>query len=302
KSVKELDELSKDPKTALAGNFFFEMPFDGEVGSTGTENTRTGYGIAFSNSPEPTLMYLAFNSEQDKVNLFNSTGGILPLTVDFGNTLDKTNSGLILQANKKAFNYNPSAATPIEIELSPRTGTGIEGMLYKIVEDGKELGTPASVFSFRQGSNDFADQQYYLATARNLCNETGRADLQGFQQEIANKTTFKGIAFVPFGKQHVMRFYCSQGAAIVKSENNEGETIIVEAGHRAGQLAVTLNTPSTANKVTLPSFLDKIKEDDVCVKAIEAGIELRWNTSAMLGPAQTAAAPTPPAASPPARP
>jgi hypothetical protein len=304
KSLKQLDELSKEPaKTALASNFFFEMPFDGEVGSAGTDNTRTGYGIAFSNSPDQALMYLTFNSAEDKVNLFNSTGSILPLTVDFGNTLDKTNTGLILQANSKAFNYNPSAATPIEIELSPKTGTGIEGMLYKIVEDGTELGTPASVFSFRQGSNDFADNQPYpLATARNLCYEIDRADMQGFQQQIANKTTFKGIAFVPFGKQYLMRFYCSQGAATIKSENNGGETIIVEAGFRRGELAVTLNTPSAKNKVTLPSFLDKIKENNVCVKAIEAGIELRWNTSTMLGAVQTAAAPTPPAAGPPSAP
>ncbi len=304
KSLKQLDELSKDPnKTALASNFFFEMPFDGEVGSAGTDNTRTGYGIAFSNSPDQAQMYLTFNSEQDKMNLFNSKGGILPLTVDFGNTLDKTNTGLILQANSKAFNYNPSAATPIEIGLSPRTGTGIEGMLYKIVEDGTELGTPASVFSFRaQGLNDFADNQPYpLATARNLCYEIDRADMQGFQQQIANKTTFKGIAFVPFGKEYVMRFYCSQGAATVKSENNDGETIIVDAGFRNGQLAVTLNRPSATNtnKVTLPSFLDEINKSNVCVKTTDAGIELRWNNDKMLGAAQTAAAPTPPAGTPP---
>jgi len=282
-----LNEKLQEIDEEFAKNVFFELPFDGEVGILNEGGkTRQGYGISFSNSPEQADMYLTYKTDQENANLFDSTGGEQKLSVEFGETFDKTNSGLILKVDldKGEFTYNPSVATPIEIELGTSRGTEIEGMLYEL--SGTEQGilrSQDSIFTFRSDAKNFLDQIYPPSAGMNLCREVGtfELNLHGFQQQLVGQKTFKGIAFVPFARQYTVVFYCSQGAAKVTSLDTD-ETINVGQGYRTGELDLKLHEPVEAKKVTLPSFLNKIEEEQVCIKTGQDSIELLWNKEKLL--------------------
>ncbi|MBN2067189.1 MAG: hypothetical protein JW744_01850 [Candidatus Diapherotrites archaeon] len=303
---KELAAINE----SYAKNLFFELPIDGEVGrfGEGTDKaTREGYGVSFSNAPEAGKTYLSYGSEEDNAGPISTTKGLVSLNFKFGETFDKTNKGTILKAGKGSFEYNPSVAIPLEIELNPVSGAGIEGMLYEIsaTEQGIISNEP-SLFTYRAKSSaslaeprppagptrtppaaqpqtiaDFADQKHTPEQGRTLCKEIGNLTLHGFQQQLTAQKTFRGIAFVPFAREYKLVVYCSQGSAKVESENT-AEEINVGAGYRKGELDLKLHEPIESKKASLASFIEKIKEEQVCVKPGDEIIELAWNKDKLL--------------------
>ncbi len=269
-------EFGKDPvalpelggeDTEYENNYFFELPFDGEVGE-GRE--RDGYGLAFTGELAP---YLEHDEGQGTgfVNASQGFGSESKKAFAYGKEFASTKAGDILNAGKTSFEFNPSVAAKIDLALAGRT-SGTEGILYELTS---AVPTDSIVQWFKPDGTTRNDAKIDVASATSLCPEVG-SQFYGFREDISNTQNYKGLVFVPFEESYALRIICVQGSATIEAMRKE----TIPAGYRAAgatSYQVKLNEAGNTKESSLKSYVDRIKENQVCVIPGSSGIELLWH-------------------------
>ncbi len=269
-----------------AKNMFFHLPFDGELGK-GSE--RKGYGITYSNSNDKTIgvVYNKNHVNDPLITLEdNTSGGMKDYSLNYGEDFLTTNTGAILSISKDAIQFNPSTPTRVQLTLNNRQGTGAEGIVYDLIESGGQDRSviekyfsnsdykTKSWFAWKSGSKEFKDSGFSKQQAQALCNEVGLDDRHGFIQDIdGSEKKFTGIAYLPFEKSYQLRSICNQGSATVMAF---GKIENMDAGHRKG--IISLNSTGADGVGTIKSYIDKIKDEIVCIVPGQDSTDLAWNT------------------------
>ena len=287
KGLKEIDS-DNGGGTAYAKNLFFELPFDGELG----KNQREGYGITYGDARGKEFVKVVYDDskaqEEDRmVKLYGSTvGGVKKYKLDYGEDFLSTNTGTIMAVSKDTIEFNPSTATRVELELKARQGDGPEGVIYDIIESNgadrslldkyraSDEYKTKSWFSWKSESGEFGDKTYPKQQAQALCNEFGLENRHGFVEDLkGQQTSYVGVAFVPFERTYQLSLGCNQGSATA----NALTPINANAGSQGGGRIAKLNSEGGLGTGTIKSYLEKIKDRQVCVVTGESTMGLAWN-------------------------
>ena len=283
-SFNRLKEL-KGIKAEYEKNYLFSMPFDGSVGIL-TPNGRDGYGVVVENAGSTGLlgssMALAYDELTKKMTTI-----LQPKAIDSGkafslyslktsDALLSTNSGLVFSAADGMIVSNPSKPARVDVRLSPRQGTGNEGLVYNLLESGFEVAIdPGTLFVWQAAGKTFSDQSLSRPIAQTLCPEVEAGGFHGFLQDIGNETTFEGLVILPFSKEYEFQLICNQGGMTASALEN----ISAIAGWRKGQPSnqLALNANKEVQNSTLEHFVKSIEGGKMCFTPGESSIALNWN-------------------------
>lgn len=278
KQAKSLAQLDTALGTKYAKNYFFSLPFDGEVG-TGAGNSRNGYGIAIDKGK----IMLEFDGKN--VIGLPATGGtgMKAFSLDYGSTIAKTGSGKILSVSEGKIEFNPSTAAVVNVSMAARQGAGNEGLIYNLLGGtDTTLDSAASWFTWATGKDKFSDKRIDSLQAQALCPSIATENYHGFIMDFPGNADFKGVAFVPSEKVYKIQVRCNQGA--VTSMNAIGSTSL-PAWPWAGSENFELPVNSTGNNAvgTLKYYIESIGNSTVCFAGTENTVALTWNTEHFLG-------------------
>ena len=92
-----LEKKLSEVKPSYAENYFFSLPFDGELGLD-SGDSRDGYGIAYGSGEEIVLAYDTRYSDDPLTKLNKTGGGLFRYTLDYGDEFKETNTGIIFKA------------------------------------------------------------------------------------------------------------------------------------------------------------------------------------------------------------
>ena len=278
-TIDEQSNKDKTKRTRYAENAFFETPFDGEVKSK--DGKRTGYGIALTGVQEG-APYISYNTTEKNTKFVAASEGIASKAFKYGNDFASTRPGTILTLTSTSFAYNPSIAAKVELGLGPRL-QGTEGFLYELLEGSGEMAhnqADSILTWYKKDGTGFNDQKVSKTEGLAVCKEVA-TEHYGFKENNAQSTDYAGLAFVPIKDSYVLRVYCNQGTA----ELNAFERASIPAGYRAAgatSYQVTLNQAGQLSENSLKDFVEKIKDQKVCIDAKPGRMELLWNKSKLI--------------------
>jgi len=210
-----------------------------------------------------------------------------------GNLFVDTRGGDILFVSENKFAYNPSTAITLEADI--KMGEEEEILLYELLNNkDKEINDERShainkLFSWKN-NREFDDERL---NARNCPFWDAKLDPTtdiGFVEEFGNRGTenLKGLIFLPSQSRYTLRIYCASGDTSLRTSTDNSQPVDnlqVTKGYLIKQSGrvIALNYKSQPTQATaLNSYINKIKEGQVCVSATDSDMTLAWNPDAFL--------------------
>ncbi|MCD6434362.1 MAG: hypothetical protein J7L14_02015, partial [Candidatus Diapherotrites archaeon] len=275
-NYKSLAKLDSENNTKYSRNPFFKLAFDGSLGIE--DNTRVGYGTSFEMEETKNRGILIAGTEAEPIWQFTGSGGLRRVIAEKKTEFAATNSGTLLRIEADEFTYIPSTPVALQLELTP-SASKKEGILYEITDShGNIVSGGNSVFEWTN-SETITDSLLTSLDAKEICGEI-KGSHYGFKTDISNSEKFNTVAFVPAQEPHLLKVYCAQGRAILRSKSLYGTSkrTSIAAGAKEKPTTILLNK---GRLTSLKEYIEQIDKGKLCVITGTNSMILAWNDAAL---------------------
>jgi hypothetical protein len=277
---QSLEKLQTELGAAnLANNVFLSLPVDGEMASS---NSNKDYGIPFASSDE-SLNIITIG--KTIISATKAEGGTIKPSV--GTEYLDTKEGNILTINGTGWKFTPSRATTISMTITPLGKKA--SVLYGLFKQGQSVSS-APLFKWIESGNTqnqpIRDAPISSATGKQMCDYIDQDHIGLSNVSMENSKKYATVAFLPAGQAYLIKGFCARQSATMSIGNNSKPIEM----HSSLTDPVTLDLPAAGDELisnTVHSYLEKVKEDKVCVISQNGEMTLKWNTAKIAGTSQT---------------
>lgn len=287
--------LNKSPSDSGLNSPFYYLPFDGLIGTTDSDNGRTGYGVNFAGDivsvntdPSQELDTTGISSSTP----FRDSGTISVAESEDFKKLNVTDRGIILDLTQTAIDYSPSYATPMILNVYNDTGDSAYAF-YNFGLDGAEtyegessnpwwgIGTTCKDFKDRAVKEAFNGTLDESGINTDCALTTGLGRTYGIEWcdtlQNSGNVFLKTVFYTPQGKDSSLNL-------VVYSDNAKfiGEEVEGQNGLPLNGVSGIPSNSLSDNIESIEDILDLVKNRYVCVSGSSDNAKFYWNPAKVL--------------------